>query len=105
MKNTLLVSSLSILLPVLGFVSWAGPVEAGDATPCARKSKVAKVSEWCEAGGQKAAKAGMKNFVKSAKAAGLKLTCLDCHVKLGKDYPVKDNAVSDFKKHWKTANP
>ena len=101
MKNILLGSlglSLVIVLVFAGyFPATAGAAEA----KCARESKVAVIAQWCKAGGQSAVKKEMKAFVKKTKAAGIKVTCLNCHTKLGKDYPVKANAVADFEKNWK----
>ena len=57
----------------------------------------------CAKGGQKAAKAAMKRWVKAnkdkAKEAGEKLNCATCHSKMKEDFPLKAKALDIFKRY------
>ena len=46
---------------------------------------------------QAAAKAAMKDFLKTAKKQDKSLTCKSCHDKLAPDYVLKDDALQRFK--------
>ncbi len=76
---------------------------AGDGDkPCKRtKFDTELVKKACAEGGQPAAKAAMKAFVKKAKSApggDPDLTCDSCHDDLAPDYPLSKGALDKFKK-------
>jgi hypothetical protein len=56
------------------------------------------VADACASGGQAAAKAAMKKWVRTAKKQESKLECKSCHEKLSPDYPLKDDALEHFKR-------
>jgi hypothetical protein len=56
------------------------------------------VAAACEKGGQGAAKAAMKKFVRAAKKQEASLECKSCHTKLAPAYPLKDDALEHFRR-------
>jgi len=91
-----LVAAFVSTIAVVTFTS--SDVSAGKA--CARTEfKTKMVAEACKAGGQSEAKTQMKAYLKKAKKQNADLTCNSCHKKVGGDYPLKDDAVEQFKKY------
>lgn len=88
----------SVFTILSAFAVAALPTSSASAdTPKACKTtdfKTALVKEACEKGGQPAAKDAMKKFMKSAKIK----SCKQCHTDMAPDYPLKSNAVDQFKK-------
>ncbi len=67
--------------------------------PCHRTTFDTKLVEAaCAKGGQGAAKAAMKKFLKEAKKTEADLECKSCHTKLAPEYPLKDDALEHFQK-------
>jgi hypothetical protein len=92
---------LTTLVPMIALFAGGlavGVVSADEAKPCAaKKFDTKEVEAACKKGGQKAAKAMMKDVVKKAKAAGEKMKCETCHKDL-KAYDLTPNALEDLKK-------
>jgi cytochrome c5 len=64
-------------------------------TPCKTKDfKTELAKNACAKGGQPEAKAEMKKFMKKAKIK----SCNACHSKLAPNYPLKKDALEQFKK-------
>ncbi|MCB9560073.1 MAG: hypothetical protein H6708_06655 [Kofleriaceae bacterium] len=77
------------------------PVDAAVATgkPCERTTFDTKlVGDACARGGQAAAKAAMKQFVRDAKAHEPDLECGTCHKKLAPVYSLKPDGLDHFRK-------
>jgi len=60
--------------------------------------KTKLIKDACAQGGQAAAKAAMKQFVKDARATEPAIECKSCHKSVGGDYPLKDDGFDHFKK-------
>ena len=87
-----ILASLTAIVAALGFASLSS-ADAADA--CQHKElKTELVSKACKAGGQKAAKDAMKQFMKDAKIK----SCNACHSKLAPSYENKPDAFEQFKK-------
>ena len=56
------------------------------------------VADACADGGQAAAKAAMKKWVRGAKKQEAKLECKSCHQKLAPEYPLKDDGLEHFQR-------
>lgn len=114
--------TIILVLVSLGAFVVAGPLMAastpatpttavtqGDAAPekvpCQSKQATGLVKASCKKGGQKAAKKAMKSWTKRVKKAkkasgdtGFKLTCKNCHTSLKGAFPLKPDALAEFKK-------
>jgi hypothetical protein len=91
-------ASILTISAALGYATLSSsPVSAADA-PCKRTVFATKlVKEACATGGQKAAKAAMKTWLKDAKAKNPKISgCPVCHAKVGGDFPLKKDGLKLF---------
>jgi hypothetical protein len=81
---------------VLGVASFSNEASAAGGA-CKRTTfKTELVKDACTKGGQKAAKAAMKSFLKEHKKKDPSLDCKTCHKKLSPDYPLKPDALKKF---------
>jgi len=91
-----LVAAIFSTIALVGITS--SDVVAGK--PCARaKFETKMVAEACKAGGQDKAKSEMKAFLKKVKKQNADASCQSCHKKVGGDYPLKPDALEQFKKY------
>lgn len=82
-----LVFAFALLLAASGHDSHAGPA-------CHRTEfKTELIKHACAQGGQDAAKAAMKKFVKEKKLK----SCNVCHARLAPEFPLKSDALQRFK--------
>lgn len=92
----LLLSGLTLQLST---ASAADDEEAGGDAACVRTKFDTKMTEdACKKGGQKEAKKAWKAWQKEAKKAGVELSCKSCHTKLAPEFPLKPDALEQFKK-------
>jgi hypothetical protein len=56
------------------------------------------VADACAEGGQAAAKAAMKKWLRGAKKQEPKLECKSCHDKLAPEYPLEDDGLEHFQR-------
>lgn len=83
--------------PAPGPVDAAPPIASGP--PCRHATfETTMMADACARGGQAAAKADMKKFVRGAKAREPALECGTCHAKLAPAYPLKPDGLAHFKK-------
>jgi hypothetical protein len=81
-----LVIAIAVAIAGASHDSWAGAA-------CHRTEfKTELIKQACATGGQDAAKAAMKKFVKEKKIK----TCNTCHARLAPDYPLKPDALQRF---------
>lgn len=90
-----LFASLAVIAGALTFASMSSSTADKAVNNCVSKTyKTELVKNACETGGQKAAKAAMQAFNKEKKIK----SCNKCHSKLAPKYPLKADAVEQFKK-------
>ena len=89
---------LTLAIAFAGIIGATSLSSAGDAPPCKRTTFETKlVKDACAAGGQKAAKDAMKNFLKDAKKKKASLDCKSCHKSLAPNYELKPDGLKTFK--------
>ncbi len=87
-------ASIATIVVSLGFATLTTS-DALATTPCKTKDfKTELAKDACAKGGQPEAKAAMKKFMKKAKIK----SCNACHSKLAPNYPLKKDALEQFKK-------
>ncbi len=98
--------SFALVFTIVGFAAVVAAEEPAP-TPCSRTEFKTKLIKKACKSGQKAAQKTMKTFVKSIKKAKkadgekVRINCLTCHAKLKPGFPLKKNALADFKKYKK----
>jgi hypothetical protein len=92
-------AAVAIVPPDAAPVAASPDAAVAAAAPCHHAKLDTKlIAAACARGGQAAAKAEMKSFVRGAKAKEPALECGSCHSKLAPDYPLKPDGLSFFKK-------
>jgi hypothetical protein len=76
------------------------PPDAGVAAGACRRTRFETklVADACAEGGQAAAKAAMKKWLRAAKKQEARLECKSCHEKLSPDYPLKNDGLEHFQR-------
>lgn len=95
MAKLSIFASITTILVTLGIAQLSSN-DALAVNPCVTKEfKTELARDACAQGGQPAAKAAMKKFMKTAKLK----SCNACHSKLAPKYELKADAVEQFKKY------
>lgn len=88
------IASVATIVITLAVTLVAAPRDSWAGAACHRTEfKTELIKQACATGGQDAAKAAMKKFVKDKKVK----TCNVCHAKLAPAYPLKPDALQRFR--------